>query len=71
MAEDAAERRAPHRVIAYALALAADFHVFHHDLRVLHDDPDVRAFRLTLTAAVGSTVRRALDLVGATAPDTM
>ena len=54
VAKDAAERRAPHRVIAYALALAADFHVFHHDLRVLHDDPDVRAFRLTLTAAVGS-----------------
>jgi arginyl-tRNA synthetase len=71
VATDAAERRAPHRVIAYALALAADFHVFHHDLRVLHDDPDVRAFRLTLTAAVGSTVKRALDLVGATAPDTM
>ena len=40
-------------MIAYALQLAADFHVFHHDLRVLHDDPDVRAFRLTLTAAVG------------------
>jgi arginyl-tRNA synthetase len=71
VAKDAADRRAPHRVIAYALALAADFHVFHHDLRVLHDDADVRAFRLTLTAAVGSTVRRALDLIGATAPDTM
>ncbi len=31
---------------------------------MLHDDPDVRAFRLTLTAAVGDVVRRALDLVG-------
>jgi len=68
---DAADRRAPHRVIAYAAQLAADFHVFHHDLRVLHDDPDVRAFRLTLTAAVGDVVRRALDLVGVGAPDTM
>jgi arginyl-tRNA synthetase len=71
VAREAAERRAPHRVIAYAHQLAGDFHVFHHDLRVLHDDPDVRAFRLTLTAAVGDTVRRALHLVGAGAPDTM
>ena len=71
LVRDAAERRAPHRVIAYAHQLAADFHVFHHDLRVLHDDPDVRAFRLTLTAAVGDVVRRALHLVAVESPDTM
>jgi arginyl-tRNA synthetase len=71
LVREAADRRAPHRVIAYAHQLAADFHVFHHDLRVLHDDPDTRAFRLTLTAAVGDVVRRALDLVGVEAPDTM
>jgi arginyl-tRNA synthetase len=68
---DAADRRAPHRIVAYVHQLAGDFHVFHHDLRVLHDDPDTRAFRLTLTAAVGATVRRALDVIGVEAPDTM
>jgi arginyl-tRNA synthetase len=71
VAADAAARRAPHRVVAYAHALAGEFHVFHHDLRVLHDDADVRAFRLALTRAVRDTVATALDVVGVSAPESM
>ena len=68
---EAAARRAPHRVIAWTYDLAADLHVFHHNDRVLDDDPDVRGFRLALTQVTGTTIRRALSLVGVEAPDSM
>ena len=71
VAADAAVRRAPHKVVSYAHDLAADFHVFHHNHRVLHEEADVRGFRLALTEATGATIRRALDLVGVEAPDSM
>jgi arginyl-tRNA synthetase len=71
VAAEAAARRAPHRVVGYVHALAGEFHVFHHDLRVLHDDPDVRAFRLALTRAVRDTVATGLDLIGVSAPESM
>jgi arginyl-tRNA synthetase len=69
--QEAAELRAPHRVITWAHALAGDFHVVHHDLLVLHEDPAVRGFRLALTRATGDAIRRALDLVGVEAPESM
>lgn len=68
---EAAERRAPHRIVAYLIALAGEFHAFHHDLRVLHDDPEVRAFRLALTAAVRDVVKLGLGLLAVDAPDEM
>ena len=42
---EAVERRGPHRVHAYLGELAAEFHVFYRNCRVLTDDPDVTAFR--------------------------
>jgi len=71
LAAEAAARRAPHRVVAYVHALAGEFHAFHHDLRVLHDDDAVRDFRLGLTRAVRDVVRSALGLIGADAPESM
>jgi arginyl-tRNA synthetase len=69
--QEAADRRAPHRVIAWARELAADFHVVHHDLLILHADPVVRGFRLALARATGDAIARALDLVGVEAPESM
>jgi arginyl-tRNA synthetase len=69
--QEAADRRAPHRVIAWAHQLAGDFHVVHHDLLVLHPDPVVRGFRLALARATGDAIRSALDLVGVEAPESM
>ena len=37
--QDAAERRAPHRIAAYAQELAADFHVFYKHCRVIGVSP--------------------------------
>jgi arginyl-tRNA synthetase len=69
--QEAADRRAPHRVVAWVHDLAADFHVVHHDLLVLDPDPAVRGFRLALARATGDTIRSALALIGVEAPDAM
>ena len=67
----AAELRAPHRIIAWTHELAADFHAFHHDLYVLHQDADTRAFRLSAVRATREALERALALIGVSAPDRM
>ncbi|MFM9124565.1 MAG: DALR anticodon-binding domain-containing protein, partial [Actinomycetota bacterium] len=57
IARTAAELRAPHRIVAWAHELAGDFHAFHHDLYVLHEDDDVRAFRLAAVRATAEAQR--------------
>ena len=45
--QTAAERRAPHRLCAYAMATAADFHAFYRDCRVVGaPEPGAEAARL-------------------------
>lgn len=67
----AAELRAPHRLAAYARELAAAYHVFYTDCRVLGEDPTVQAARLLLSDATRNTLARCLDLLGVTAPERM
>ena len=66
---EAADRRAPHRIAAYALELAQAFTAFYRDCKV-RDAPE-EAFRLALSVAAQRTVARALDLLGVDAPDAM
>jgi arginyl-tRNA synthetase len=66
---EAAARRGPQLVPAYAIRLADDFHRFYHRCRVL-DDP-AQSFRLGLCRATQSVVARCLDLVGVEAPERM
>src|SRR5215203_4825267 len=48
----AADRRAPHRICAYATAVAADFHAFYRDCQVVGaEGPGVEAARLALCLA--------------------
>ena len=68
---EAEERRAPHRVAAYLIELARDFHAFYHRCRVVGEAPEVEAFRLDLCRATGQTVRIGLDLLGVEAPERM
>ncbi|MCC6830392.1 MAG: arginine--tRNA ligase [Thermoleophilia bacterium] len=68
---DAAERRAPHRVVAYLKDLSRDLHAFYHRCRVVGEAREVQAFRMELTVATRDVVRCGLDLVGVTAPDRM
>ena len=67
----AAEGRAPHRLTVYARTLAERFHTFYVQCRVLGEDPGVRAARLALCRATAVVLRRALDLLGVTAPERM
>jgi arginyl-tRNA synthetase len=69
IAREAAERRGPQLLPAYAIRLADDFHRFYHECRVL-DVPE-QAFRLGLCRAAQQVIARTLDLVGVDAPDSM
>jgi arginyl-tRNA synthetase len=66
---EAAERRSPHRIAAYALELAQEFTAFYRDCRVVGSE--VEDFRLALIVATKRTIARALDLLGVSAPDSM
>ena len=69
---EAAARRAPHRIAAYALELAQDFTAFYRDCHVVGAEPAaVEAFRIALSVAAQRTIARALALLGVSAPDSM
>jgi arginyl-tRNA synthetase len=69
---ETAERRAPHRLCAYAGATAADFHAFYRDCQVVGAEGDgVEAARLGLCVATKRTIARTLDLLGVSAPERM
>ena len=68
---EAEQRRAPHRVVAYLIELARDFHAFYHRCRVVGESPEVEAFRLDACRATGATVRLGLGLLGVEAPARM
>jgi arginyl-tRNA synthetase len=69
---DAAARRAPHRLCAYATATAADFHAFYRDCRVVGaTEPGAEPARLALCVAAKRTIATTLDLIGVAAPERM
>ena len=67
----ATERRAPHRLAAYATAIAADFHSFYRDCRVVGAEPATERARLALCLAAKSAIARTLGLLGVSAPERM
>jgi arginyl-tRNA synthetase len=69
---EAAERRAPHRINAYALDLAREFTAFYRDCRVVGATPEsVESFRVALSVAAQRTIALALWLLGVSAPESM
>ncbi len=69
---EAAARRAPHRIAAYALELAQQFTAFYRDCRVLGAGPvRLESRRLSLCVASQRTIACALDLLGVEAPAEM
>lgn len=69
---EAASRRAPHRIAAYALELAQDFTAFYRDCRVIGVEPDIlQSRRIALCVAAQRTIARSLDLLGVSAPSQM
>jgi arginyl-tRNA synthetase len=69
---EAAERRAPHRIAAYALELAQDFTAFYRDCRVVGVRPEsAESFRIALSACAQRAIALALGLLGVSAPESM
>ncbi len=70
--EEAAVRRAPHRIAAYALELAQDFTAFYRDCPVVNAEPaGVKSFRVALCVASKRTIALSLSLLGVSAPESM
>jgi arginyl-tRNA synthetase len=70
--EEAAERRAPHRIANYALELAQEFTAFYRDCKVVGaESAELERFRLALSVASQRMIGRSLDLLGVAAPEKM
>jgi arginyl-tRNA synthetase len=69
--EFCAERRAPHRLTGYAEDLAALFHAFYRDCRVVTEDKSLTRARLFAVRAVKQVLEIALGLLGVSAPEKM
>ena len=69
----ACRERAPHQVTTWVRDLAASFHGFYHDCRVLGDgvDPALSVARLWLVESARIGLAVALDLLGVGAPTEM
>jgi arginyl-tRNA synthetase len=73
----AAQMRAPHRLCAYAMATAADFHAFYRDCKVVGAEseggsgPGTEAGRLAICVATKRVIARTLELLGVSAPERM
>ena len=65
----AAERRAPHRLTTYVLALAQAFSAFYRDCKVVGTPEE--GFRLALSLETQRVIATALDLLGVEAPESM
>jgi arginyl-tRNA synthetase len=69
---ESAARRAPHRICAYSMTVAADFHAFYRDCQVVGAEGDgVERSRLALCLLTKRTIAGALGLLGISAPERM
>lgn len=72
--EQAALNLAPHHLTYYAQDLAAAFHAFYRDCRVVSSDPadaEISRARLKLAQAAKTVLARTLHLMGMNAPESM
>ena len=67
----AARERAPFKLTHYAQELAAAFHQFYTNCRMLDAEPEVRFARLALIDAVRQVLALTLNLLGVSAPEKM
>jgi len=67
----AADNRAPQMVVHYLRELAAEFHSFYNELRIIDADAAQRDARALLAAATRQVIANGLDLLGVSAPETM
>lgn len=69
---DCARDNSPHHLTTYLMELAASFHSFYDQHKVLvPEDKEVSAFRLYLLRAVKGVIAKGLGLLGVSAPERM
>ncbi len=67
----AATDLAPHQIVHYCRELAQEFHSFYNAHKVVIDDAELRAARVSLIAAVKQVLKTGLNLLGVSAPEKM
>ena len=67
----AASRREPHGIGTYVRDVAADYHAFYRDCRVIGAGPGLESARLAVCGAARTVVATSLDLLGIEAPEEM
>jgi arginyl-tRNA synthetase len=67
----AADLRAPYRLTRYAEEVAAEFHRFYTECRVVTDDETLTQARLHLAAATRQVLANVLAILGVSAPESM
>ncbi len=69
---DAADSRAPHRMVNYIARFAQAFHSYYNETRIVDpDQPELTAQRLALIEACRITMKNALGSIGVSAPSHM
>lgn len=69
---DAGNSYSPALIANYVYELAKEYNQFYHDYSILREeDAAKRAFRITLSATVGNTIRRGFALLGIEVPERM
>jgi len=67
----AAMSKEPHRLINYLNEVAAAFHKFYHDCRIIGEDPGLAVARVTLLKGVAVVMANGLGILGIDAPEKM
>jgi arginyl-tRNA synthetase len=65
------DQLAPHRLARYARDVAADFHQFYTECKILAEQRELRLARLALSLAAKGVLAQTLTLAGVGAPDSM
>ena len=67
----AAEAVEPHRLTTFLASVAASFHQFYHEHRIVTDEVERTRARLLLVRGVQQTIKNGLSLLGVSAPERM
>ncbi len=69
--EKAAQDYAPQKMTRYVYELAALFHAFYRDCRIIGVEKDLASARLALIKVTAHVIKHALNLLGVSAPESM
>ena len=69
--EKAAKDYAPQKITRYSQEIAALFHAFYRDCRIIGVEPQLASARLGLIKVTAHVIKHALNLLGVSAPESM